>query len=684
VTDASVTRAQIGGRALVRAVPAWAWLAGIVVASAGIRFLLARRMVAPWIMVDELIYSELAKSFAANGHFAIRGVHAGASYGFVYPVLISPAYRLFASVPDAYEAAKAINSVVMSLAAIPGYFLARRVLTRPLALVAAALSVAIPSLLYTGTLMTENAFYPIFLCVVLVLVRMLERPTRVNQLGVLALCLLAFETRQQALALFPAVLTAPLLLGRRGLARFRLLFGTAAAVALVALAAEAARGKTPLALLGAYETAGKHGYSAWTVAKWLVWHLSELDLYLGVVPVAAFLVLAARWTKLEAAQRAFVAAAAAVFAWMIVEVAAFASLPAVTRVEERNMFYLAPLFLIALLLWIQLGAPRQRVSAVPLALGSGLLVGALPFGKLIGVQAASDTLALLPWWRLEDHGVTPHEVRLVATLGALAAAVLFLTLPQRFVLALPALVLVFFAVSQRPIEQRATFASRAALSQGIRSLPPDWIDRRVPNGAGVAAIWTGKTDLHVIWENEFFNRSVGRVYDVVRPLPGGLVSTPVRVDERGYVHDSSGNLLRHRYVLADGTFDVQGVKLESDAPIGLNLWEVRGPVRALTQVAGLYPNDTWSGPFVVYRRIDCRGGAVRVGLVGDPTVFPRAQTVRANGVTQIVPPRVPTAMTVPLRGCRARFTVSPTKVPGHGDTRRLGIHFVSFEYLPAR
>ena len=34
--------------------------------SAAVRFALARRMVAPWIMVDELIYSELAKSFAGE------------------------------------------------------------------------------------------------------------------------------------------------------------------------------------------------------------------------------------------------------------------------------------------------------------------------------------------------------------------------------------------------------------------------------------------------------------------------------------------------------------------------------------------------------------------------------------------------------------------------------------------
>jgi hypothetical protein len=93
VTNARVTRADVGGRSLVRAVPAWAWVAGIIVLSAAIRFLLARRMVAPWIMVDELIYSELAKSFAEHGRFLIRDIPAGSSYGLVYPARTGPLPR---------------------------------------------------------------------------------------------------------------------------------------------------------------------------------------------------------------------------------------------------------------------------------------------------------------------------------------------------------------------------------------------------------------------------------------------------------------------------------------------------------------------------------------------------------------------------------------------------------------
>ena len=101
MTDNAVavrTRVRPALLAAVRAVPVWAWLAGIVVASTLIRYALGRRIVAPWIMIDELIYSELAKSFAASGHFLIRG-EASNVYGFVYPVLISPAWAIFGKVP---------------------------------------------------------------------------------------------------------------------------------------------------------------------------------------------------------------------------------------------------------------------------------------------------------------------------------------------------------------------------------------------------------------------------------------------------------------------------------------------------------------------------------------------------------------------------------------------------------
>jgi hypothetical protein len=69
--------------AVVRAVPAWVWLVAIVGVSTIVRYGLGRRMVAPWIMVDELVYSELAKGFAASGEFLIRDESVGFAYGVV-------------------------------------------------------------------------------------------------------------------------------------------------------------------------------------------------------------------------------------------------------------------------------------------------------------------------------------------------------------------------------------------------------------------------------------------------------------------------------------------------------------------------------------------------------------------------------------------------------------------------
>ena len=60
MSSAAVTRARAAPVSLVRAVPAWAWVAGLVAVSALVRYAFARRIVAPWIVVDEIVYSELA------------------------------------------------------------------------------------------------------------------------------------------------------------------------------------------------------------------------------------------------------------------------------------------------------------------------------------------------------------------------------------------------------------------------------------------------------------------------------------------------------------------------------------------------------------------------------------------------------------------------------------------------
>ena len=101
----------------------------------------------------------------------------------------------------------------MVSAAFPAYLLAERALSHRGALAVAALAVVVPWMVYARFVMTEAAFYPVFLLFGLALVRALEKPSARRQL-VLALALaLAFATRTQAVALAGAVVSAVVLHG---------------------------------------------------------------------------------------------------------------------------------------------------------------------------------------------------------------------------------------------------------------------------------------------------------------------------------------------------------------------------------------------------------------------------------------------------------------------------------------
>ncbi len=680
-------------RSRLARVPVWAWLAGLVVLSAVFRYGLSRRVVAPWIMVDELIYSELAKSFAQTGHFLIRDVHAGA-YGVVYPLLIAPAWRVFNSVPDAYAAAKTIGSVLMSLTAIPVYFLARRVLMPIPSLFAALLAVAVPSLMYTGTLMTETVFYPLFACVALALVLALERPTIQRQLVLIGLCVLAFLTRSQAIVLIPAVATAPLLLawlGRRRLrmlADFRVLYGVLVAGVVGVLAVQLARGHSPYDVLGSYSVTGHATYRPDQVLKWVLYHVAELDLYLGIVPFAALVLLTLVGRSLDRPLRVFLAAALPLTAWLLLEVGAFASALS-PRIQERNLFYVAPLFLIALLAWIERGMPRPPRAVAIAAVLAAALPGAIPYHRLIDVPAESDTLALLPLWWLQETVVGVDTIPVVVVAAAAAVCLLFLSISPRYALVLPAVVLLWFAFATERIERfdhGFPKASIGALYQGITAPRRDWVDAAVGRKADVAFVFSGKDATHhpdTLWENEFYNRSIGPVYDLRQPSMGGLPETHVAQRADGVLL-ADGKPVRHAYVLSEEGVPLAGAVVARDELKGMALRRTDGLVRIGYRVQGLYANDTWSGKRVTYTRLRCAGGAVTAQMRRDPNLISGPQTVRADGRSVTFGSNDEAALTVPLRPrngvCRAVFTVTPTAVPGPADRRVLGVHFLAFRY----
>jgi Dolichyl-phosphate-mannose-protein mannosyltransferase len=688
--------AVAAARTRALAVPAWAWLTGIVVLSAVVRIAIGRRVVAPWIMVDEIVYSELAKNVAAHGEFLVRGVPSH-GYGFVYPVLVAPAWALFTSIPSAYAAAKGINAVTMSLAAIPAYFLARRILTERLALLAAGLTVLVPAMLYTGVLMTENAFYPIFLLTSLVLVVTLERPTALRQIGLLALCALAFETRAQAVALFAVVATAPLLLGlveRRGLRGtirpFAWLYGLLGAGAILAVAVEGARGRSPLALLGAYQAATSTSYTPQGILRFFLYHWAGLDLAMGVLPFAALLAMWLAPRRPTAAGRAFTVASLSISVWLVAEVASFASAGYVDRIEERNMFYLVPFGLIALLGLAADGVvPRGRRPIVLAAVVAGVLPVFIPFGHFITTSALSDSFFLMPWWWAQDHLIRLQQVRWAAFAVALVAAALFALLPRRYALVLPALVAVYFVLTAIVVESGRHGIHKATVGSlwaGTHMPHRNWIDREVGSGARVAILWTKTMPTpYPVYENEFFSRAVRTVYDVdgAHP-PDPLPEVTAIQGAGGALMTGPGQPLRAQYVLSD--VEVGGKRIATD-PVGVALYRVDGPVVILNHVTGLYPNDTWSGKTVTYRRVECAGGSLAVQLQADESLFKTPQTVVAtehgNPIGRTVVPLAGiTTMTVPLVSrngvCTVRFTVGRTAVPGPGDRRALGAHFLSF------
>ncbi len=684
----------------LRAVPAWAWLAAIVLCSFVARSLLSRHMLAPFIMTDELTYSELGRSLAAARSLEIRDVPIS-GYGVLYPLLIAPAYALFDSLTDAYAAVKVINSLTMSLAAIPTYLIARRVAGTGLALLAALLAVSLPSLVYTATVMTENLYYPLALVVMWMTLVVLSRPTWRNTVLLCVALGFALATRTQAVALGAGIVFAPLVLavleGSR-LVRVRAawrLYALLGGATALALAAQLARGHSVSSLLGAYGVVGDRSYDLATVIRYWLWHAEELTLYLGVVPVAATLVLLSRARRLPSRLQEHLAVTVSFSIWTTVVVAAFASEFA-GRIQERNAFTIAPLFLVALVAWVSVGAPRPWPLAAVATAVAVVLVVVFPYTRFIGEPAKSDTLSLLPVWSAYGHMVL-GSIWFSVLLGALALAALFLLVPARWAVLVPLAVLLWFGIVGKSVwsgPHGFVQAGAGALFQGIRGAPRDWIDSALPAGATTGIVWAGLTDRFTVNQNEFFNRSVGPVYYVGAPTPGNLPETGITVAPAdGVLRRADGSPLTDRYLVTDASLELDGRALARDVPLGLTLWEVAGPVARKVDASwsGLYENDTWSGPTVDYVRRNCSPGVLQVSLHSDATLFDRPQTVTATVAGSRVA-RVrfqapdDAVLRVPLRPeagvCRVRFDVSPTAVPGGGDTRRLGVHFDAFNYEP--
>jgi hypothetical protein len=140
-----------------------------------------------------------------------------------------------------------------------------------------------------------------------------------------------------------------------------------------------------------------------------------------------------------------------------------------------------------------------------------------------------------------------------------------------------------------------------------------------------------------------------------------------------------------------------GTPVANDGGTGMVLYRVDGPLQLAYQTTGIY-RDSWSGPTASFTIYHCRGGRLRLGLLGDPGINPHLQRIVARDAdsgrllarTSARPGHL-VRLLVPMpegkATCRIGFTVTPTAVPAEtihtGDTRALGIRFLRPAYLPA-
>jgi hypothetical protein len=613
-------------------------LAGIV----GLSF--AARLVTGWLRAtpnyfsDEYLYAELGRSLLESGRPLVRGVSIGFP-SLLQPLLTAPAW-LASDVWLSYRLIQALGALVMSLAAIPVFLLARRLgVSAGLALGAAAFSVAVPDLLFAGWLTAEPFAYPLLLTAVLVGTVALAEPTRRHQLLFVTAAGLAAFARIQFAVLPLCFVAAVVIVGlreRRVVAAAR---GQAVALSVFAAAGLAVGVAGASRVLGLYggalgervdplDLAGRLGLNALVLAYSSGWILLPGALL-------AFGLAVAR--PRSRSELGFAALSLPLMLALLLQAGFFG---AAEHAQERYVFYLLPLAAVAFCLYASRGWPLRLHHAL---LATALLAvsAIVPLAGFAAAEGKAHSPVLLAAFQVETWVGSPADGSL---LFAAAAAVLLglavlLSRSQRLGGAV-ALVLAV-AASSAVWAAAVSFDRQNSVSVRQAFLPadPSWVDRtglddvllvRGPHGVKTEAL-----------EQLFWNRSVDRV----ALLPGA--------DQLDHVHSPSlrvapdGTLLAEgrplrRPLLLDGyagTIRLAGADRVAASP-SFTLWEPHGEARLSLYFAGRYSDGWLAGIGRLYLWPDRAGGTVagRVAMTLTAPAAGEAMTIRFQ--TQGRPPRL--------------------------------------------
>jgi len=658
-------------------------VAGLVLLAVAIRIWLTRRIPAPWIMGDELLYSSLAKSFSEHHHMTFR--QQPWPFLSIYPGVVSPAW-LAGSMDSTYSIVKAMNAVFMSLVAIPVYVWARRLVSPVYAVLAVVLVLLMPVFVYVNEVMTESLAFPVVLIALYAMALALERPTIARQALAVAAIILACTTRLQALVLFLVLPTAVVLkvlldaravpppsFGRflpRAIARYALTGALLVGGVLAYAGYKAVRGGSVHDLFGQYSGIERSGYMYGAVARWFALHVAELQYSVGLIPASAFIVLLGlawrRGATTTPAERAFLAVAMAATFWIVLEVAAFASRYSL-RIEERNMFYLAPLLFLALAVWLDKGLPRPAGLTVAAAVVPAGLLVLLPLEGLLNVSITSDTFAFVPLRRVSaafDGGTV--DMRILLGLGAVVVALVFACLPRRLAMfAIPLGTAAFLALSSYSVLGSARTQSVAALaSQGVAPKDVSWVDDRVGTDAHV--VFVNNISLaenpHTLWQTEFWNRSIESVVDLVVP-PHITLGRPGAIDRqtgRIFTNDpyAAGSVRTADYAVAPVSLELAGQVISKPGNF-MTLYRVDQPLRLARTVSGLYSDGWTAGDLALsqYATPGQQSGRLAVRLLR-PTLVRRGLVGPARATLEIGRLRVGADGAVEIGGRGVKRSIS--------------------------
>jgi hypothetical protein len=478
--------------------------------------------VTPWLFSDELERTQLARAVAETGHAARRGV--AHSPDTLYTYLIAPAWWL-GNTHASYDTVKYIGVLVMASALFPTYFLARIVVGRRWAMVAAAGAAAAPAVAYSAWIVEEPLAYPYAaLCFFLIAKALLTK--RPGWIAAAALaCIIAPGVRGELVMMPLALLFAVgfMIWSSVSLRARRAAWSTSDWIGFVVLALGAVfliSGFLSHHIWEFYVTTYKYKHRMFSLGLWAV---GAFTIGTGVIPLIGGLTSLVGYPGERATRELRVFRSVSLAGLFCIGLytfikAAYLSTVFETRVEERNIIYVAPLLFVGMAMVLE----RRRANLLALAASTGAAVYVLittPYkmGK-DGVQLYSDALGLaileqanrfLAW--------TPQFAQwlmiAIAIAGAATIASLRLLDGRQRAAGLVAAVLAVLVLGWNLTGEVAASAGSNSIARDVATTlgkPFDWVDR-IANRAPTLYLGQGVKDQNAEWLMEFWNRSITTV-----------------------------------------------------------------------------------------------------------------------------------------------------------------------------